>query len=64
MLVTGGTGALGGHVARWLADAGAEHLLLVSRRGADAPGAGELAAHELEDARRTGHHRGLRHGRP
>ncbi|MBH5338518.1 acyltransferase domain-containing protein [Streptomyces pactum] len=32
-LVTGGTGALGAHVARWLAGAGAEHLLLVSRRG-------------------------------
>ncbi|KPC59911.1 type I polyketide synthase, partial [Streptomyces chattanoogensis] len=44
VLVTGGTGALGGHVARWLAEAGAEHLLLVSRRGTDAPGAAELAA--------------------
>nr|WP_052069266.1 type I polyketide synthase [Streptacidiphilus albus] len=43
-LVTGGTGALGGHVARWLAGRGAERLLLVSRRGADAPGATELAA--------------------
>ncbi|MFC9324587.1 type I polyketide synthase [Kitasatospora sp. NPDC057015] len=43
-LITGGTGALGGHVARWLAGRGAEHLLLVSRRGADAPGAAELAA--------------------
>ncbi|MCX5380988.1 type I polyketide synthase [Streptomyces sp. NBC_00091] len=42
VLVTGGTGALGGHVARWLAEAGADHLLLVSRRGADAPGAAEL----------------------
>ncbi|MFD8286773.1 SDR family NAD(P)-dependent oxidoreductase [Streptomyces lavendulae] len=42
VLVTGGTGALGGHVARWLAGAGADHLLLVSRRGADAPGAAEL----------------------
>ncbi|HVR05262.1 MAG TPA: type I polyketide synthase, partial [Solirubrobacteraceae bacterium] len=43
-LVTGGTGDLGGHVARWLARAGAEHLLLVSRRGAQAPGAEQLAA--------------------
>ncbi|QIS18214.1 type I polyketide synthase [Nocardia terpenica] len=43
-LVTGGTGALGGHVARWLADAGAERLILTSRRGPDAPGAAELAA--------------------
>ena len=43
VLVTGGTGAIGGHVARWLADNGAEDLVLVSRRGADAPGAAELA---------------------
>ncbi|KIF03119.1 polyketide synthase, partial [Streptomyces sp. RSD-27] len=43
-LVTGGTGALGRHVARWLARNGAEHLLLVSRRGPDADGAAELAA--------------------
>jgi acyl carrier protein len=38
---------LGGHVARWLVDRGAEHVVLVSRRGPDAPGAAELAA-ELE----------------
>ncbi|TCO44758.1 type I polyketide synthase [Actinocrispum wychmicini] len=44
VLVTGGTGGLGGHVARWLARNGAEHLLLVSRRGADAPGAADLMA--------------------
>ncbi|MEU8139922.1 SDR family NAD(P)-dependent oxidoreductase, partial [Streptodolium elevatio] len=44
VLITGGTGALGGHVARWLASRGAEHLLLVSRSGAEAPGAAELAA--------------------
>ncbi|MHA7962373.1 type I polyketide synthase, partial [Streptomyces sp. L500] len=44
VLITGGTGALGAHVARGLAEAGAAHLLLVSRRGADAPGAGELRA--------------------
>ncbi|MGW3152542.1 SDR family NAD(P)-dependent oxidoreductase, partial [Streptomyces sp. NPDC001177] len=48
VLVTGGTGALGGHVARWLAGAGAEHLVLTSRRGPDAPGAAELKA-ELEE---------------
>jgi KS-AT-KR-ACP domain-containing polyene macrolide polyketide synthase/pimaricinolide synthase PimS2/candicidin polyketide synthase FscD len=41
-LITGGTGGLGGHVARGLARAGAEHLLLVSRRGAHAPGAEAL----------------------
>nr|WP_018680913.1 type I polyketide synthase [Actinokineospora enzanensis] len=44
VLVTGGTGALGARVARWLAGAGAEHLVLISRRGADAPGAAELTA--------------------
>ncbi|MFF8293747.1 type I polyketide synthase, partial [Streptomyces sp. NPDC016309] len=42
VLVTGGTGALGGRVARWLAGAGAERLVLSSRRGLDAPGAAEL----------------------
>ncbi|MEV3993765.1 type I polyketide synthase [Streptomyces sp. NPDC049837] len=47
VLVTGGTGALGGHVARWLAAHGAEHLVLTGRRGSRAPGAAELAA-ELE----------------
>ncbi|MER5363579.1 beta-ketoacyl reductase, partial [Streptomyces sp. NPDC002785] len=41
-LVTGGTGALGAQVARWLARNGAEHLVLVGRRGPDAPGAAEL----------------------
>ncbi|WP_309238805.1 type I polyketide synthase [Actinoplanes aureus] len=44
VLVTGGTGALGAHVARWLARAGAAHLILVSRRGPAAPGAAELTA--------------------
>ncbi|WP_374223841.1 type I polyketide synthase [Streptomyces sp. ISL-11] len=47
VLVTGGTGALGGHVARWLAGAGAEHLVLTSRRGPAARGSDELRA-ELE----------------
>nr|WP_257231509.1 type I polyketide synthase [Streptomyces sp. Rer75] len=42
VLITGGTGALGAHVARRLASRGAEHLVLVSRRGAQAPGAAEL----------------------
>ena len=42
-LITGGTGTLGAHVAAWLAERGAEHLLLLSRRGRDAPGAEELA---------------------
>ncbi|MBA0052615.1 SDR family NAD(P)-dependent oxidoreductase [Streptomyces sp. AJS327] len=48
VLITGGTGALGAHLARRLATAGAAHLLLTSRRGAEAPGAAELAA-ELEE---------------
>ncbi|MFJ9822594.1 SDR family NAD(P)-dependent oxidoreductase, partial [Streptomyces sp. NPDC101151] len=48
VLVTGGTGALGGHVARWLARNGAEHLMLTSRRGPQAPGAAELEAELLE----------------
>ncbi|MEU4890699.1 beta-ketoacyl reductase, partial [Streptomyces xinghaiensis] len=43
VLVTGGTGALGGHLARRLARGGTGHLVLTSRRGPDAPGAGELA---------------------
>jgi NAD(P)-dependent dehydrogenase (short-subunit alcohol dehydrogenase family) len=47
VLVTGGLGGLGAHVARWLAGRGAEHLLLVGRRGADTPGAADLRA-ELE----------------
>lgn len=42
VLITGGTGALGAHVARWLAAKGAAHLVLTSRRGPDAPGASEL----------------------
>ncbi|MGC9501997.1 type I polyketide synthase, partial [Streptomyces sp. WG7] len=33
-----------GRVARWLAEAGAERLVLTSRRGMDAPGAAELVA--------------------
>ncbi|WP_449191434.1 type I polyketide synthase [Actinoplanes subglobosus] len=44
ILVTGGTGGLGAHVARTLAASGAPHLLLTSRRGAAADGTAELAA--------------------
>ncbi len=47
VLLTGATGGVGAHVARWLARAGAEHLLLVSRSGPEAPGASELQS-ELE----------------
>ncbi|WP_030247977.1 SDR family NAD(P)-dependent oxidoreductase, partial [Streptomyces sp. NRRL S-350] len=44
VLITGGTGALGGHVARRLAHRGAEHLLLVGRSGPAAAGAAALEA--------------------
>ncbi|EOD68679.1 acyl transferase [Amycolatopsis vancoresmycina DSM 44592] len=47
VLVTGGLSGVGAQVARWLAAAGAEHLVLAARRGARTPGAAELAA-ELE----------------
>ncbi|MFJ5920978.1 type I polyketide synthase [Kitasatospora sp. NPDC092948] len=43
VLITGGTGGIGAQIARWLARRGAGHLVLVSRRGADAPGAPELS---------------------
>ncbi|MFD5320724.1 SDR family NAD(P)-dependent oxidoreductase [Streptomyces sp. NPDC127098] len=49
VLVTGGTGGLGAVVARHLVVRhGVRHLLLVSRRGLDAPGAGELRAELTE----------------
>uniref|UniRef100_UPI001C8E4C15 beta-ketoacyl reductase n=1 Tax=Streptomyces sp. WAC05458 TaxID=2487412 RepID=UPI001C8E4C15 len=44
VLVTGGTGGVGANVARWLVTQDIQHLLLVSRRGPDAPGAAELLA--------------------
>jgi polyketide synthase 12 len=44
VLVTGGTGGLGALVARYLAERGAQRLLLVSRRGGEAVGARELQA--------------------
>ncbi|WP_435056392.1 type I polyketide synthase [Streptomyces venezuelae] len=47
VLITGGTGALGRHVARRLAERGAQHLVLVSRSGADAPGTDRVRT-ELE----------------
>ncbi|NUT45977.1 MAG: thioester reductase domain-containing protein, partial [Saccharothrix sp.] len=50
VLITGGTGALGALFARHLvAEHGAREVVLVSRRGAGAPGAPELVA-ELEAA--------------
>ncbi|TDT97697.1 acyl transferase domain-containing protein [Streptomyces sp. 846.5] len=47
-LVTGGTGGLGAHTARWLVRNGTEHVVLLSRRGSDAPGAAELTAELTE----------------
>ncbi len=50
-LITGGTGALGGDIARHLAKNGAGHLILVSRRGQDATPQGlaeELEAHDCK----------------
>ncbi|MEU1950191.1 MDR/SDR family oxidoreductase, partial [Streptomyces sp. NPDC020125] len=46
VLITGGTGTLGRHVAEHLVRVwNIRHLLLVSRSGPDAPGAPELLAH-------------------
>nr|WP_248782862.1 SDR family NAD(P)-dependent oxidoreductase [Streptomyces varsoviensis] len=44
VLVTGGLTGLGARTARWLAEQGAPHLVLTSRRGREAPGAVELEA--------------------
>ncbi|WP_344123649.1 type I polyketide synthase, partial [Streptomyces blastmyceticus] len=45
VLITGGTGALGGLLARHLVvERGVRHLLLISRRGVEAAGAAELTA--------------------
>ncbi|GGX34058.1 type I polyketide synthase [Streptomyces noursei] len=41
-LVTGGLSGFGAATAHWLADRGARHLVLVSRRGAEAPEAPSL----------------------
>ncbi|MEU9117767.1 SDR family NAD(P)-dependent oxidoreductase, partial [Streptomyces sp. NPDC048483] len=42
VLITGGTGALGAHLARAAVRDGAERVLLLSRRGEAAPGAADL----------------------
>jgi NAD(P)-dependent dehydrogenase (short-subunit alcohol dehydrogenase family)/acyl carrier protein len=44
VLVTGGTGAIGGHLARWLARAGADRVVLASRSGPAGAGVAGLAA--------------------
>ncbi|MEU1345602.1 type I polyketide synthase [Streptomyces sp. NPDC005795] len=49
VLITGGTGLLGGVLARHLvAEKGVRHLVLTSRRGTEAPGAAELRAELIE----------------
>ncbi|MDX3233830.1 type I polyketide synthase [Streptomyces sp. ME19-01-6] len=48
VLVTGGTGAIGSQVARWLAGAGADHLVLTSRRGRAADGVQTLETELVE----------------
>ncbi|MEU1287662.1 type I polyketide synthase [Kitasatospora sp. NPDC005856] len=48
VLVTGGTGALGATVARWLADHGVARVVLTGRRGTAAPGTAELVAELAE----------------
>ncbi|MFI0223511.1 type I polyketide synthase [Streptomyces lydicus] len=51
-LITGGTGGIGGHVARWLANSGAPRVVLTSRSGSSAAGVAQLAA----DLAATGTH--------
>ncbi|MGW5640034.1 beta-ketoacyl synthase N-terminal-like domain-containing protein, partial [Streptomyces sp. NPDC003832] len=49
ILITGGTGTLGGLLARHLVtEHGVRHLLLTSRKGLDAPGASELVSELAE----------------
>ncbi|MEU5536169.1 type I polyketide synthase, partial [Streptomyces sp. NPDC020362] len=43
-LITGGTEAIGGHVARWLAERGAPRLVLTGPSGPAAPGVAALVA--------------------
>jgi NAD(P)-dependent dehydrogenase (short-subunit alcohol dehydrogenase family)/acyl carrier protein len=44
VLITGGSGAIAGHVARWAASRGPARIVLASRRGPAAPGTAERAA--------------------
>ncbi|EXU64748.1 polyketide synthase [Streptomyces sp. PRh5] len=53
VLITGGTGGVGAQIARGLVDEGAEHVVLVSRRGPEAPGAAALEAELTERGARV-----------
>ncbi len=53
VLVTGGTGGLGAHLARWLVTGGAEHVVLTGRRGPDTPGVADLCAELTERGARV-----------
>ncbi|WP_406293823.1 SDR family NAD(P)-dependent oxidoreductase [Embleya sp. NBC_00888] len=53
ILITGGTGGLGARVARWVAERGADDVVLVSRRGADTPGVDRLVADLTDLGART-----------
>nr|WP_062339544.1 type I polyketide synthase [Herbidospora sakaeratensis] len=53
VLVTGGTGAIGGRVARWSAGRGAARVVLSSRSGPAAEGAARLAAQLAEAGTRA-----------
>nr|WP_320068445.1 SDR family NAD(P)-dependent oxidoreductase [Micromonospora sp. RTGN7] len=53
ILVTGGTGGLGGHLTRWLLDRGARQVVLASRRGAAAPAVAQLLETYGADGRVT-----------
>ena len=64
VLITGGTGALGGHVARWLAANGAERLVLTSRSGPDAPGRPRSPSWAWSRGRSVRHDRPRRRRRP
>ncbi|MFE0589779.1 type I polyketide synthase [Micromonospora echinospora] len=48
VLITGGTGAIGRYAAAWFARHGTRRVILVSRRGSDAPGVADTLA-ELTD---------------
>lgn len=52
-VVSGGTAGFGAEAGRWLLSAGARHLLLLSRRGADAPGSLSLRERLLQAGAET-----------